>query len=149
MRRTYASCTTAALLVMVMLLVPACRASSGSAARTPKPSPSAAQPGANLIGNGPGQFHRGVAEICADVVHAAPGAPNDFAAMTTRVTAAQAGVQAVTDRTAADNQVLMYLTSELTWLAAAAHGGLGKAGPPPGTPPALITCRLAGTAVSR
>lgn len=143
----HASRAAAALLLMVT--VPACSASSGSGAATPNPAPSAAQPGAHLIGSGPSQFHRGVAKICADLVHATPGAPNDFAAMTTRITGAQAAVQAITDRTAADNQVLSYLTSELIWLAAAEHGGLGKAGPPPGTPPALITCRLAATAASR
>ncbi|MGZ4675365.1 MAG: hypothetical protein ACXV8Y_02425 [Acidimicrobiia bacterium] len=140
-----------ARVLVVGALLPVLAACSGggsrpTAASTPAGSGVAAKPGADLIGSGPNQFHRAVVQVCKVLAAGPPGPPTNVTAEIDRVTAAQGAIQAVPDRTAADDQMLAYLGGQLAWLRVLQQNGLGRAGPPPAAPPAAATCTLAARA---
>lgn len=132
------------VLLLGLALVSACSGSAPRAHGTASDSAATATTRA-AIGTGSRQFHPIVATTCADLATRASTVVPDFAAQTALYADAQARLQAVTDRTAADDAVLRYIDAQLGWLRAVVASGMGRAGPPPRAPLEAGTCRAAGT----
>ncbi len=127
------------------MILAGCSSDTGSrdAGARSKPTPSGAT--GSSIGTGSTQFHAAVAATCADIAVRLGSAGPDFQRQADLYADAQARLQSVKDRTAADDQILRYVDAQLIWLRTVRDAGMGRAGPPPMAPPAAAMCRVAGT----